>query len=84
MAEEYSEEIVFVGVSNDDTVEDGIAYVEEFDVPYEMGHSPETWDAFGVPYQPVTIVIDERGAIVERVVGQVTYEGLKETLEGVV
>ena len=84
MAEEYSEKIVFAGVSNNDTVEGGVGYVEEFDVPYAMGHSPETWEAFGVPYQPVTIVIDERGGIVDRIIGQVTYEDLKETLESVV
>ena len=83
MAEEYEDQVTFAGVSNDDTIEDGISYVEEFDVPYEMGHSPETWDAFGVPYQPVTIVIDERGGIVERIVGQVTYDGLKGTIEEV-
>ena len=83
MAEEYSDRAVFAGVSNNDTVEAGMGYVDDYGVPYAMGHSPETWDAYGVPYQPVTIVIDPRGGIVERIDGPVTYESLKETIESV-
>ena len=75
--------MTFVGVSNNDTVEDGRGYVEDYGVPYAMGHSPETWDDFDVPYQPVTIVIDERGGIVERIDGPITYDGLKETVVGI-
>ena len=84
MAEEFEGKIHFTGVSNNDSVDAGIDYVAEYEVPYPVGHSPDTWDAFDVPYQPVTIVIDERGGIVERIVGEVTYDGLKEILEGVV
>jgi hypothetical protein len=83
LAEEYIDRVVFAGVSNNDTVEDGMGYVERFEVPYEMGHSPETWDAFGVPYQPVTIVIDGRGGVSERIIGQVTYESLKAAIDEV-
>lgn len=84
MAEEYSDRVVFVGVSNNDTLEGGRGYVERFGVRYAMGHSPETWDAFDVPYQPVTIVIDDRGGIVERIIGEITYESLKGTIEELV
>jgi hypothetical protein len=83
LAEEYSDRVVFAGVSNNDTIEDGMGYVDRFGVPYAMGHSPETWDAFGVPYQPVTIVIDGRGGVSERIVGPITYEDLKSAIEGV-
>ncbi len=83
MAEEYDEEVAFVGVSNNDTVPDGKAYVEEFDVPYPMAHAPEVWDAFDVPYQPVTIVLDARGRIATRIEGPVGYEQLKQVLEQV-
>lgn len=81
MAEEFEGKVTFAGVSNNDSVEDGKGYVEEFDVPYPMAHSPETWDAFGVPYQPVTIVIDADGGIVDRFEGPITYEGLKASIE---
>jgi hypothetical protein len=59
-----------------------MGYVDDFEVPYAVGHSPETWDAFDVPYQPVTIVIDARGGIVQRIDGPITYDGLKETVVG--
>ena len=75
--------MVFAGVSNNDSVDDGKGYVSEYDVPYAMGHSPDTWDAFGVPYQPVTIVIDANGGIVDRIDGPITYEGLKAEVEKV-
>jgi hypothetical protein len=81
LAEEYRSEIIFFGVSNNDTVEDGRAYAEEYDVPYELAHAPEVWDAYGVPYQPVTVIIGADGGIATRVEGPVTYEGLKEIVE---
>jgi hypothetical protein len=83
LAEEYRGKVVFAGVSNNDTVDEGIGYRDEYEVPYALGHSPETWEAFEVPYQPVTIVIDERGGMVERIDGPVTYEDLKEVIERV-
>lgn len=72
---------MFAGVSNNDTVQDGERYVRNFQVPYAMAHAPEVWEAYGVPYQPVTIIIDADGAIVHRTEGPVTYEGLKEAIE---
>ncbi len=71
MAEE-NPEVVFIGVSNNDTVDAGKGYVEEFDVPYAMAHAPEVWDLFDVPYQPVTIVIADDGTIAQRFTGPVT------------
>ncbi|MGH2820087.1 MAG: TlpA family protein disulfide reductase [Actinomycetota bacterium] len=84
MAEEYEGEVVFVGVSNNDTVPDGKAYVEQFDVPYAMAHAPEVWEEFEVPYQPVTIVLDDEGKITARVDGPVGYEQLKRLVRQVV
>lgn len=81
MAEELAGEVVFVGVSNRDTVEDGMAYADRFDVPYPLAHSPSTWKLFDVPYQPVTIVLDRRHEIAERFRGPVGYDELKEALE---
>lgn len=83
MAEEHEGEIVFVGVSNNDTIEDGKGYVERFDVPYAMAHSPETWRLYDVPYQPVTIVLDAKHTIHERILGAVSYEQLEGVLEEV-
>ena len=81
MAEEYAQEIAFVGVSNNDSVAAGRDYVQQFDVPYAMAHAPPVWEAYDVPYQPVTVVIDARGGIVGRIDGPITYEGLKDLIE---
>ena len=75
--------MVFAGESNNDTVADGKAYVREFGVPYAMGHSPETWEAFGDPFRPTTLVFDEHGMLAKELIGEITYESLKEALEDV-
>lgn len=71
---------MFVGVSNNDTIRDGKDYVETFDVPYPMGHAPDVWDLYDVPYQPVTVVIAADGSVAERITGPVTYEQLREAI----
>ena len=83
MAEDHPE-VVFVGVSNNDTVDDGKAFVEEFDVPYPMAHAPEVWDLYDVPYQPVTIVIAPNGGIAHRFDGPVTGPDVEAIVEELV
>lgn len=83
MAEELEGEVTFVGVSNRDTVEDGKGYATTYNVPYAMAHAPEVWEAYGVPYQPVTIVIDADGGITDRIDGPVTYEDLAKRVDAV-
>ena len=75
--------MVFIGVSNNDTVEDGKDYVEEFGVPYAMAHAPEVWDQFDDPYRPTTIVIDRSGRLASQIDGPITYETLKAEVEKV-
>ena len=83
MAEEYEGKVVFIGVSNNDTVAAGKDYVERFDVPYAMAHAPEVWDLFEFPFRPTTIVIDAEGAIAARTDGEISYEVLKKDIEAV-
>ena len=73
--------MVFVGVSNNDTVEDGKGFVEEYDVPYPMAHAPQVWDLFDVPYQPVTIVLDADGREVHRFDGPIKEGPLDEAIQ---
>ena len=73
--------MVFVGVSNNDTVPDGKGYVAEFDVPYAMAHAPDVWDLYDVPYQPVTIVLGADGKQVQRFDGPVETEPLRSAIE---
>ncbi len=83
MAEEFRDQVVFIGVSNNDTVDDGRAYQDEYEVPYALAHGPEVWEAYGDPFRPTTVVIDSDGGIVTEITGPVTYEGLKGALEKV-
>ena len=73
--------MVFVGVSNNDTVPDGKDYVENFGVPYAMAHAPEVWDLYDVPYQPVTIVLNSHGKEVQRFDGPIEKEQLQVAIE---
>ncbi len=81
MAEEYEGRVVFVGVSNNDTVSGGKDYVETYDVPYAMAHAPEVWDAYDVPYQPVTIVLDADAMEVQRFDGPIEKKELGDAIE---
>jgi hypothetical protein len=83
LAEEYEDRAVFAGVSNNDTVEDGRGYVEEFGVEYAMGNAPEVWTAFDDPVRPSTIVIDANGNIATVVSGPVSLEGMRQILDQV-
>jgi hypothetical protein len=65
-------------VSRNDTVEAGKAYQREFSVPYPLANdrSGRTWAEWGVPYQPVTVVVDKRGRVAKRVQGEIQREAL--------
>jgi hypothetical protein len=69
-------------VSNRDTVAAGRAYQREFDVPYPLANdaSGKTWAAWGVPYQPVTVIVDRRGGIAHRVNGEIGEATLRKVL----
>jgi hypothetical protein len=83
VAREFTGKAGFVGVSYHDTVADGRAYQREFDVPYPLANdaSGRTWGAWRVPYQPVTVVVDDRGRIARRFDGEVEPADLREVLE---
>jgi hypothetical protein len=72
---------VFIGVSNQDTVADGKAYQQRFDVPYDLAHAPQVWELFGYPFRPTTIVIDQAGAIAGRIDGPVTLRSLEALIQ---
>jgi peroxiredoxin len=73
VAREFEGQVQFVGVSNNDTVSEGRRYQRQFEVPYPLANdsSGRTWAAWGVPYQPVTVVVDERGQVARRWDGEV-------------
>jgi peroxiredoxin len=78
----YAGQVDFVGVSYHDTVAAGRAYQRQFDVPYPLANdaSGRTWAAWRVPYQPVTVVVDQQGRVARRFDGEVTPEELRPVL----
>jgi peroxiredoxin len=83
VAHRYQGEVQFVGVSNNDTVSEGRKYQRHFGVPYPLANdsSGRTWAAWGVPYQPVTVVVDEHGRVVRRFDGGIEDKDLAPVLE---
>jgi thioredoxin-like negative regulator of GroEL len=77
----YAGRVSFVGLSNRDTLEDGRAYAKTHRVPYPLAHAPDVWAAYGVPHQPVTVVIAADGRELKRWSGAVTEEQLAEALD---
>jgi peroxiredoxin len=71
VAEDFKGRVQFLGVSNHDTVSDGREYQRQFEIPYPLANdaSGRTWAAWGVPYQPVTVVVDQRGRVAWRFAG---------------
>lgn len=77
----YAGRVSFVGLSNRDTVKDGLEYAERHKVPYPLAHAPAVWEDYGVPFQPATVVISADGRELKRWQGAVTEEQLTEALD---
>jgi len=82
VAAEFAGRVGFIGVSFHDTVAAGRAYQRRFDVSYPLANDPSgrTWARWGVPYQPVTVLIDKQGRIAERFDGGTTGGTLRAAL----
>jgi peroxiredoxin len=83
VAREFEGKVQLLGVSNNDSVSEGRKYQAEFEVPYPLANdaSGRTWAAYKVPYQPVTVVVDQRGRVARRFDGGVEPEQLAPVLE---
>jgi peroxiredoxin len=82
VAAEFAGRVGFVGVSYHDTVSAGRAYQRRFEVPYPLANdaSGRTWARWGIPYQPVTVLVDQQGRIAERFDGGTTGGTLRAAL----
>jgi cytochrome c biogenesis protein CcmG/thiol:disulfide interchange protein DsbE len=74
VARELAGRVGFVGVSYHDTVAAGRVYQRRFGIAYPLANdsSGRTWARWGVPYQPVTVLVDKQGRIAERFDGGTT------------
>jgi peroxiredoxin len=82
VAEEFAGRVGFVGVSYHDTVAAGRAYQRRFKASYPLANDPSgrTWARWGVPYQPVTVLVDKQGRVAERFDGGTTGGTLRDAL----
>ncbi len=82
VAREFAGRVGFIGVSYHDTVAAGRAYQRRFGIAYPLANDPtgRTWARWGVPYQPVTVLVDEQGRIAERFDGGTTGGTLRAAL----
>ena len=82
VAGELSGRVGFIGVSNHDTVAAGRTYQRRFKVPYPLANDPSgrTWARWGVPYQPVVVLVDKQGRMAERFDGGTTAGNLSAAL----
>jgi peroxiredoxin len=74
VAAEFAGRVGFVGISYHDTVAAGRAYQRRFNVGYPLANDPSgrTWARWGVPYQPVVVLVDKQGRVAERFDGGTT------------
>jgi peroxiredoxin len=82
VAAEFAGRAGFVGVSYRDTVAAGRAYQRRFAISYPLANdaSGRTWARWGVPYQPVVVVVDSQGRVAERFDGGTTGGTLRAAL----
>jgi len=75
--------VPFLGISNHDTVSEGRKYQRQYEIPYPLANdaSGRTWAAWGVPYQPVTVVVDQHGRVAWRFDGLLERGKLDPVLE---
>lgn len=75
--------VVFVGVLFEDTVEDGLAFAEEFETDWPLVDDPGSRTAidYGVFGVPETFVIAPDGTVAAKRVGPVDYEWLTSTID---
>jgi peroxiredoxin len=82
VAGDFTGRVGFVGVSHRDTVAAARAYQRRFKVPYPLANdaSGRTWARWGVPYQPVVVLVDKHGRVAERFEGGTTGGALAAAL----
>jgi thiol-disulfide isomerase/thioredoxin len=78
-------DVAFLGIDHIDRLEDGEAFVDEFEVDFATIHDLEGDVAFAVGSRgmPTTVVFDRDGRLAARVFGEVTPSTLEDLLDEV-
>lgn len=77
--------VIFIGVDIQDTEEDALSYIREFNITYPNGPDPtgEIAIDYGVSGLPVTFFVSRRGEIVRRWVGAIEEGVLVDSIGGI-
>ena len=81
-AREAGEEVTFLGIDVQDTLEAGRAMVEQTGVTYDIGQDPtgRLFNEFGGTVLPFTVFVAADGTILERETGRLSLAELKRTI----
>lgn len=88
LATEYGDRVAFIAPAWKGTVEDTAARAAELlpsgEVRWGLDEDEEVFEAFGIPYQPVTVLIDSEGRIVDSWAGARSEEEMRAALDTLV
>ena len=83
MAQQYGDDVTFIGIAGDDPLDDKLDFVERYALSSMVTiHDPDgsIWNRFGVPGQPSWVFVDDRGEAV-RYIGSLTESELSAEIE---
>ena len=85
LATEYSERVAFLApawkASFDATVQQAERLLQSGDVRWGLDESEGIFQAYGVPYQPATVLIGADGTIVESWLGGRDEDAMRQSIE---
>lgn len=88
LATEYGDRVAFVAPAWKGTLEDTAARAAELlpsgEVRWGLDEEEEVFEAFGIPYQPATVLIDSGGRIVDSWAGARSEEEMRSALDSLV
>jgi hypothetical protein len=88
LASEYGQRVAFVAPAWKGTLEDTAARAAELmpsgEILWGLDEEEEVFGAFGIPYQPATVLIDSEGRIVDSWAGARSEAEMRSALESLV
>jgi hypothetical protein len=85
ISDDYRDEVVFLGVAGRGSLEDTAARADElFGERITWGLDDSIWDLYGVPYQPVTVLITGDDHVVDTWAGVLEEDEIRSKLDDLV
>ena len=83
VASDYQDTVTFLAVAGRSTPEASEARVGDWFSPDRIlwGYDDALWDVYGIPYQPISVLITSDGYEVDRIFGPASEEELRTALD---